>query len=154
MTPNRAITAPSTTGAHAQDAFNADASCRLVDISDSLPWRLVPVCSLRAHGASLFSPRTTLLRACGKRRRSCCAAQCEYEFSPSDVDCHATPPAGGRVHANRGGRYHALAKERTMLLRCESLEPSMSRLGQTEKSSTRANLVRFTPDSDSWADIP
>jgi hypothetical protein len=27
-----------------------------------------------------------------KRPRSCCAAQCEYEFSPSDVDCHATLP--------------------------------------------------------------
>ena len=30
----------------------------------------------------------------------------------------------------------------------------MSESGQTEKSSTRAHLVRFTPDSDSWADIP
>ncbi len=70
-----------------------------------------------------------LLRARRKRPRGRRAAQCEYEFSPSDVDCHATPPAGGRVHANRGGRYHALAKERTMLLRCESLEPPMSQLG-------------------------
>jgi hypothetical protein len=43
---------------------------------------------------------------------------------------HATPPAGGRVHAMEG-RYHALAKERTMLLRCESLEPPMSLAGQT-----------------------
>ena len=42
-----------------------------------------------------------LLRARRKRPRSCCAAQCEYEFSPSEVDCHAAPPAGGRVHANR-----------------------------------------------------
>jgi hypothetical protein len=31
----------------------------------------------------------------------------------------------------RRGRYHALEKERTMLLRCESLEPPMSQLGQT-----------------------
>jgi hypothetical protein len=30
----------------------------------------------------------------------------------------------------RRGRYQALAKERTMLLRCESLEPPMSQLGQ------------------------
>src|SRR5262245_40648986 len=29
----------------------------------------------------------------------------------------------------RRGRYHASAKERTMLLRCESLEPPMSQLG-------------------------
>src|SRR5215211_2115978 len=34
-----------------------------------------------------------LLRTRRERPRSCCAAQCEYEFSPSDVDCHATPPA-------------------------------------------------------------
>jgi hypothetical protein len=31
-----------------------------------------------------------LLRARCERPRSRCAAQCEYEFSPSDVDCHAT----------------------------------------------------------------
>ena len=43
-----------------------------------------------------------LLRTRRERPRSCCAAQCEYEFSPSDVDCHATPPAGGRVHAIEG----------------------------------------------------
>ena len=43
-----------------------------------------------------------LLRA--RRERPCrrSTAQCEYEFSPSDVDCHANPPAGGRVHATRG----------------------------------------------------
>jgi hypothetical protein len=43
-----------------------------------------------------------LLRVRRERPRGCCAAQCEYEFSPSDVDCHATPPAGGRVHAIEG----------------------------------------------------
>jgi hypothetical protein len=32
------------------------------------------------------------------------------------------------VHAIEG-RYHALAKERIILLRCESLEPPMSQLG-------------------------
>src|SRR5262245_2827304 len=39
-----------------------------------------------------------------RRKRPCHrrAAQCKYEFSPSDVDCHATPPAGGRVHAIEG----------------------------------------------------
>src|SRR6516162_11242296 len=31
-----------------------------------------------------------LLRARRERPRSCCAAQCEYEFSPSEVNCHAT----------------------------------------------------------------
>jgi hypothetical protein len=37
-----------------------------------------------------------------RRERPCrCTAQCEYEFSPPDVDCHANPPAGGRVHAIR-----------------------------------------------------
>jgi hypothetical protein len=32
-----------------------------------------------------------------------------------------------------------------MLLRCESLEPPMSQLGQTEKNSLRANVVRVAP---------
>src|SRR5262245_26952486 len=43
-----------------------------------------------------------LLRAHRTRPRGRRAAQCEYEFSPSDVDCHAIPPAGGRVHAIDG----------------------------------------------------
>ena len=41
-----------------------------------------------------------------EKPRNSRAAQCkyefspsDYEFSPSDVDCHATPTAGGRVHA-------------------------------------------------------
>src|SRR4051794_39081243 len=38
------------------------------------------------------------------------------------------PSRGGHVHATEG-RYHALAKERTMLLQCKSLEPPMSQLG-------------------------
>jgi hypothetical protein len=33
-----------------------------------------------------------LLRARRERPRRGRAAQCEYEFSPSDVDCHATLP--------------------------------------------------------------
>src|SRR5262249_8753653 len=43
-----------------------------------------------------------LLRARCERPPCCRAAQCEYELSPSDVDCHATPPVGGRVHAIEG----------------------------------------------------
>src|SRR5262249_18817234 len=35
-----------------------------------------------------------LLRAHRGRPRSCRAAECEYEFSPSDVGCHATLPWG------------------------------------------------------------
>ena len=35
--------------------------------------------------------RSRLLRSRRKRPRRC-AAQCEYEFPPSDVDCHATAP--------------------------------------------------------------
>src|SRR5215470_15742801 len=35
-------------------------------------------------------PAAVLLRACRERTRSCCAAECEYEISPSDVGCHAT----------------------------------------------------------------
>jgi hypothetical protein len=42
-----------------------------------------------------------LLRARRQRPHSCRAAQCEYEFPPSEVDCHATLPAGGRCASNR-----------------------------------------------------
>src|SRR6516165_12832804 len=59
-----------------------------------------------------------LLRARRERPRGR-AAQCEYQFSPSGVDCHATLPPEVVCMRNRE-RYHALAKERTMLLRCES----------------------------------
>src|SRR5262245_45507391 len=76
------------------------------------------------------APHPVLLRACRKRPRRRSAADERDEIPPSDVDCHATPPAGGRVHAIEG-RYHALAKERIFLLRCESLEPPMSQSGQT-----------------------
>src|SRR5215510_6781133 len=38
------------------------------------------------------------------------------------------------------GQYHALAKERTMLLRCKSLEPPMSQLGQSGKARTEPLL--------------
>ena len=34
------------------------------------------------------------------------------------------------------GRYHALAKERTMLLRCKTLEPPMSQLGHVWTAPT------------------
>ncbi len=54
--------------------------------------------------------QSLLLRARRERPRSCCAAQCD-EFSPSDVNCHATPPARSCVHAIEG-QYHPLAKER------------------------------------------
>src|SRR5262245_52224737 len=45
----------------------------------------------------------------------------------------------------RKGRYHTLAKERTMLLRCESLEPPMSQNGMVRPCSRpcqRAKLAR------------
>src|SRR5262245_56832528 len=42
------------------------------------------------------------------------------------------PSGGGHVHATEGG-YHGLQKERTMLLRCESLEPPMSQTGQSRR---------------------
>jgi hypothetical protein len=46
----------------------------------------------RRRGPEEANPRnlSQLLRARCERPRSCCAAKCEYEFSPSDVDCHAT----------------------------------------------------------------
>jgi hypothetical protein len=62
--------------------------------------RLAPTCAELPPR----NPITGIAGCCARaeRPRSCCADQCEYEFSPSDVDCHATPPAGGRVHAIEG----------------------------------------------------
>jgi hypothetical protein len=61
-----------------------------------------------------------LLRARRERPRHH-AAERGQEFPPSDVACHVTLRLGV-IHAMEG-RYHALAKERIILLRCESLEP-------------------------------
>ena len=80
-----------------------------------------------------------LLRVRRERPRRGRAAQCEYEFSPSDVDCHATlQPEVVCMQQRR--RYHALAKERTMLLRCESLEPPMSQMGPNPDLSFGARM--------------
>jgi hypothetical protein len=49
---------------------------------------------------------------------------------PSDVDCHATPSRPEVVCMQYKRRYHALTRERTMFLRCGSLEPTMSLLGR------------------------
>jgi hypothetical protein len=43
---------------------------------------------------------------------------------PASYGLPCDPPVGV-MPMQRRGRYHALAKERTMLLRCESLEPPM-----------------------------
>ena len=57
------------------------------------------------------------------------------------------------------GRYHALAKERTMLLRCESLEPPMSQMGQSRRFAISASLpltpkVVVKPTSVDVAKVP
>ena len=91
-----------------------------------------------------------LLRVRRERPRGCCAAQCEYEFSPSDVDCHATlPPEVVYMQ----GRYHALAKERTMLLRCESLEPPMSQMGHERRFRYLRGTSAYPPRLAVKADI-
>ena len=46
------------------------------------------------------------------------------------------------------GRYHALAKERTMLLRCESLEPPMSQMGQLLPSQDFCGTAALPLKSD------
>ena len=46
------------------------------------------------------------------------------------------------------GRYHDLAKKRTMLLRCESLEPSMPPLGHPRRSGI-AGDARFAGNIES-----
>jgi hypothetical protein len=45
------------------------------------------------------------------------------------------------------GRYHALAKERTMLLRCENLEPPMSQLGQTRSFADVGSMSGSPPEA-------
>ena len=47
-----------------------------------------------------------------------------------------------------GGRYHALAKERRMLLRCESLEPPMSQLGHKPTQRHHRALSVLPPKAD------
>ena len=37
-----------------------------------------------------------------------------------------------------------------MLLRCESFEPPMSQLGQTEKHSARADVFHSSPKNGRW----
>src|SRR5262249_9601123 len=60
---------------------------------------------IRGRRSSCAQPsnngRGLLLRARRERPRSCCAAECEYEFSPSDVGCHATL-RWGSFPCNRG----------------------------------------------------
>src|SRR5262245_54464472 len=65
----------------------------------------------------------------------------------------AIDPPVGVMPMQRRGRYHALPKGRTMLLRCESLEPPMSEVGHELKGSARAYRVRFAPVSGPIADI-
>src|SRR5262249_3980355 len=101
---------------------------------------------LEAHDANDGHP--SLLRA--RRQRPCCrAAERDYEFSPSDVDCHPALSARGHAYAIEE-RYHALARKKQMLLRCESLKSQMSQMGQRPKNSHRAYVFRFTPLSGLW----
>src|SRR5262245_52807031 len=48
----------------------------------------------------------------------------------------------------RRGRYHALEKERTILLRCESLEPPMSLVGQTRRFDDRCRMTLWPARAD------
>jgi hypothetical protein len=64
-------------------------------IADSWQKKSTATAFRRSHALRLLRLR----RERPRRRR---AAQCEHEFSPSDVNCHATPPAGGCVHATEG----------------------------------------------------
>jgi hypothetical protein len=43
------------------------------------------------------------------------------------------------------GRYHALPKGRTMLLRCESLEPRMSQRGQSRRFRDVSDMSALPP---------
>ena len=58
-----------------------------------------------------------LLRPRRDRPRSRCAVQCEYEFSPLDVIVPCDPSRRRSCAGQYNGRYRALTRERTMLLR-------------------------------------
>src|SRR5438132_7861708 len=69
-------------------------------------------------------------------------------LTPCNVDCHVTLPRGV-VSMQLEGRYHALAKERTILLRCESLEPPMSQSGheRRKRSGRGSGACPLRPES-------
>src|SRR5262249_17182541 len=60
--------------------------------NDTAAARLQSRAILRWHEHADAAHPVWLLRAPRERPRSGCAAQCEYEFSPSDGDCHAPLP--------------------------------------------------------------
>src|SRR5215468_11382150 len=80
-----------------------------------------------------------LLRASRERPHRCCAAQCEYEFSPSDVDCHATLPPEV-VCMPIEGTISRFSEGTNNVLHCESLEPPMSQMGQTRPSGRVSSM--------------
>src|SRR5262245_19685905 len=57
----------------------------------------------------------------------------------------AIDPPVGVMPMQRRGRYHALPKGRTMLLRCESLEPPMSEVGQSRSFGDVDSMSGSTP---------
>src|SRR5258708_2801309 len=82
-----------------------------------------------------------LLRERRERPRSRRAAeQRDDKFSPPDVDCHATLRWGS--FPCNGGTIPRFSEGRTMVLRCERLEPPMSQLGHGETNSLQSFPVR------------
>jgi hypothetical protein len=56
---------------------------------------------VKATEQNAYSPDTVNLLRARRERPGCCrTAKQRDELAPSDVDCHATAPARGRVHAN------------------------------------------------------
>jgi hypothetical protein len=77
------------------DATHFDTSCKLPKFELTWQSRFEHhwIVAKSGHGKTQ-SPR--LLRS--HDERPCCrAAKRDYEFSPSDADCHVTLPSGGRV---------------------------------------------------------
>jgi hypothetical protein len=85
--------------------------------------------ALACHQSHVHNPNKSLCRpqsSSASRVTAAAPPSVAKNFRRPDVACHVTLRLGV-IHAMEG-RYHALAKERIILLRCESLEPPMSQL--------------------------
>jgi hypothetical protein len=97
---------------------------------DSLHLRVVFVAP---HEYADAPHAVALLRARHTRPRSYRAAERDYKFSPSDMDCHAPLPRGVME------RYHALAKKKQMLCAAK-VWSRLSQLGQMQTNSRSKDL--------------
>src|SRR5208337_751723 len=103
MTASRCAAARSTRASHSPALHSSRLICETWNCMANLLANVVSVSSQPPLPAASMM----VLSARRKRPRGCRAAKRANEFSPSDVDCHATLPWGS-CPCNMEGRYHAL----------------------------------------------